>query len=421
MKAASNRRTSAVACLVFLFSVAAAAASKPVAEKPESWVGTWASSPQLAAATDMPQGIAFADVTLRQLVHVSVGGSRLRVRFSNAFGTTPLAISTAHIATALAKGSIVVDSDRELTFAGGPTVSIPPGAMMVSDPIDFKLPALSDLAVTVHIKQAPAAITSHPGSRTTSYLLPGNVVAQAEMGQAISIDRWYFLNGVDVAADSCAKSVAVLGDSIADGRGSTTNGNDRWPDNLARRLQQDKRTAKVGVLNEALGGNRLLRDGIGPNVLARLDRDVLSQTGVRWLMVAEGINDIGTQLRAKQTNEDWATAEDIIAAYRQIVLRAHAHGIKVYAATLLPFGGSLYDSADTEKERQQVNQWIRAGGAFDGVIDFDSRTRAEKSPSQLAAAVDGGDHLHPNAAGYKMMADGIDLGLFAEQSCASTH
>lgn len=409
----------AIFLAVFLVSVPGFGKSNPVAdsEKEQAWVGAWAAAPQLAASTDLPQGTGFAGMTLRQVVHVSVGGSKLRVRFSNAFGTTPLLIPAAHIAASRGGGSINSDSDKELRFAGKPAVSIPPGAVTISDPIAFDLPALSDLAVTVYIAAAPAGVTSHPGSRTTSYVAAGNVVSQAGMEHAIAVDHWYFLNGVDVTTTACPESIVILGDSIADGRGSTTNGNDRWPDNLARRLQQSKKTKNIAVLNQGMGGNRLLRDGLGPNALARFDRDVLAQTGVRWLVVAEGINDIGTQLRDRDSPEGWATGEDITAAYGQIIARAHAHGIKVYGATLLPFGGSFYDSANTERERQEVNQWIRTSGVLDGVIDFDLRLRDDKQPSRLAASADSGDHLHPNAAGYRWMGDAVDLRLFKEQRC----
>jgi lysophospholipase L1-like esterase len=419
----TNQRSIAVFSLVLLLSTCSLAESKSKkhSDKREAWVGTWASSPQLVASADIPQGITFADVTLRQLVRVSVGGSRVRVRFSNTFGTAPLVLSAAHIAASLGGGSVKGSSGKELTFGGIPEVSIPPGALMISDPIDFDLPALGDVAVTVYIKDAPATVTAHPGSRTTSYIVPGNAVMQTELSKAVSADHWYFINGIDVTIESCPNSIVILGDSITDGRGSTTNGNDRWPDHLSRRLQQEKKTRSVGVLNQGIGGNCLLRNCLGPNALARFDRDVLAQTGVRWVILLEGVNDIGTRLKARETNESWATSEDIIGAYRQIVIRAHAHGIKVYGATLLPFGGSFYASGNTGRERQKVNDWIRTGGVFDGVIDFDVKLRDEKDPSRLAAVADGGDHLHPNAMGYKLMADAVDLALFEQQHCSSIH
>jgi lysophospholipase L1-like esterase len=423
MNAAGNRRSIAVVPLIFLLSIAGLGASKyrGGSDKGEKWVGTWASSPQPAATADVPQGLTFADITLRQLVHVSVGGTKLRVRFSNAFGTTPLVLSTAHVAKSMGRGSVKDGSDKALTFAGSPAVSIPPGALVISDPVDYDLPPLSDLAVTVYIKDASASITSHPGSRTTSYIVPGNVVAQTELINAVAVDHWYFINGIDVSAKKCPDSIVILGDSITDGRGSTTNGNDRWPDNLSRRLQHEKKTRSVGVLNQGIGGNRLLRDGLSPNALSRFDRDVLAQTGVRWVILLEGVNDIGTQLKAKEKNESWASSEDIIGAYRQMVVRAHTHGIKVYGATLLPFGGSFYSSENTERERQKVNDWIRTGGVFDGVIDFDAKLRDEKEPSRLAAVADSGDHLHPNAVGYKRMADIVDLNFFKETASCSIH
>ncbi len=210
--------------------------------------------------------------------------------------------------------------------------------------------------------------------------------------------------------------MSVLGDSITDGRGSTTNGNDRWPDVLARRLQASPATAQVAVLNAGLGGNRLLRDGLGPNALARFDRDVLAQAGVRWLIVLEGINDIGTAAGAREKGEPAATADDIIGAYAQIIERARAHDIRVHGATIMPFEGFTYAGYYTpegEADRQRVNAWIRASGLFDAVIDFDAATRDPERPPRLSAAVDGGDHLHPSAAGYRIMGESIDLKLFS--------
>ena len=277
---------------------------------------------------------------------------------------------------------------------------------MVSDPVDFDLAPLSDLAVTVRIKDPTDAVTGHPGARCTSYLQAGDAVAEPDLPRAARTPHWYYLCGVDVdAPDAAAAAVAVLGDSITDGRGSPTDGNGRWTDHLARRLHEGKGTALVGVLNQGLGGNRLLNDGLGPNALARLDRDVLAQPGVRWLIVLEGINDLGTRS---------ATARDLIGAYDQIILRAHARGIKVYGATILPCEGSSYFNPDLEAARQEVNAWIRRSGRFDAVIDFDTATRDPQKPLRLSAAADGGDHLHPGPEGYKIMGGVVDLELFGK-------
>jgi lysophospholipase L1-like esterase len=347
-------------------------------------------------------------------VHVSIGGRRLRVRFSNAYGTAALTLVSAHLARSAGGGAIHAGTGQALTFHGRSSVTIPAGALVVSDPLDFDLPPLSDLAVTVSVRGAPPDVTGHPGSRTTSYLQAGNVVSAADLAAASRVDHWYFLSGIEVRAGRSAAAVAILGDSITDGRGSTTSGNDRWPDNLARRLQANEATREVAVLNQGIGGNRLLRDGLGPNALARLDRDVLAQPGVRWLIVLEGINDIGTRVAAREKGEPWATATDLIAALEQIVVRAHARGIRVCGATILPYEGAAYFAADGEADRQAVNAWIRTSGVFDAVIDFDAVTRDPEKPSRLSAAVDGGDHLHPSAAGYRIMADAVDLGLFVE-------
>jgi lysophospholipase L1-like esterase len=399
-----------------LVSVAPAPAGPPGARSSDTWVATWAAAQQLTEEANLPPAPGFADATLRQIVHVSIAGHRMRVRFSNAFGRTALTLQAARVARAAAGGATDAATDRALTFRGRPSVTIPEGALAVSDPVDFDLRPLSDLAVTVRLTGAPADVTGHPGSRTTSYLQAGDAMAAADVAAAVRVEHWYFLSGVEVVAESEARAVAILGDSITDGRGSTTDGNNRWPDNLARRLQSAGSTKQVAVLNLGIGGNRLLRDGLGPNALARLDRDVLAQPGVRWLIVFEGINDIGTASGARAKREPAATGEEIMGAYEQIIERAHALGIRVYGATLMPFEGFAYSSyftPESEADRRKVNEWIRTSGRFDAVIDFDAVTRDPDRPSRLSAAVDGGDHLHPSAAGYRIMADAIDLALFA--------
>ncbi len=395
--------------LVLVISVAASASGKT-----PRWVGTWASSPLLGDASNAPPVPGFGDSTLRQIVHVSIGGKQLRVRFSNAFGTTPLTIPAAHVALAGAAGSIRPGSDRTLTFNGKPSVTIPAGALMYSDPVDLDLPPLSDLAVTIRLQGTPNEITTHPASHETSYLTVGDSVSAVDLPAAVPVEHWYFLNGVDVLADASAGAIVTLGDSITDGSKSTVNANGRWPDGLARRLQAGKKTKEIAVLNEGIGGNRIIHDRAGPNALARFDRDVLAQSGVRWLVVLEGVNDLGTRISARERNEQAATPDDLIAAYGQIIVRAHAHNIRVYGATILPFEGAHYYTPDGEADRQTVNRWIRTSGKFDGVIDLDAVTRDPQKPSQLSPAADSGDHLHPADAGYRIMSDTIDLTLFAK-------
>jgi lysophospholipase L1-like esterase len=348
-------------------------------------------------------------------VHVSVGGRTLRVRLSNEFGRAPLAVLSARIARAAGASAIDPATDRALTFGGRPSAVVPEGAALLSDPLDFDLPPLSNLAVTIYVRGAPAEVTGHPGSRTTSYLQTGTAVSAPALPDAVPVDHWYFLGGIDVRADPAAGAVVILGDSITDGRGSTTNGNDRWPDVLARRLQSSPANSQVSVLNAGIGGNRLLRDGLGPSALARLERDVLAQAGVRWLVVLEGINDIGTAVGAKAKGEPAAGADEIIGAYAQIIERARARGIRVYGGTIMPFEGFTYAGYYTpegEADRRRINDWIRTSGRFDAVIDFDAATRDPAQPSRLSPAVDGGDHLHPSAAGYRIMGDAVDLKLF---------
>ncbi len=389
----------------------------PAGEDHLAWVGTWATAPMAAEVRDMPPvPPGLAGSTLRQIVHVSIGGTELRVRFSNAFGRTPLTIVAAHIARSVEGGAIDPETDTPLTFGRMASITVPAGALVVSDPVKFRLAPLSDLAVTIYAQQVPEVITVHPASHCTSFLQAGDQVAAPELPDAIPTEHWYMLNGVDVRAPASAAAVAALGDSITDGSGSKSNVNQRWPDYLARRLQKDSTTEQVGVLNLGIGGNRILNDGRGPNALARLDRDVLAQSGVRWLILFEGINDIGTY-GGEDANPGQvpATAENLIAAFEQIIDRAHSQGIRVYGATILPMQGSFYFTPEKEVERQKVNQWIRTSGEFDAVLDFDAATRDPQRPTFLSANVDSGDHIHLSGTGYGVLADSIDLGLFGSR------
>jgi lysophospholipase L1-like esterase len=369
------------------------------------WVGTWGASPQLTEPRNLPPAPGLTSNTLRQVVQVSIGGKQLRVRFSNAFGTNPVTMSSVHLALSAGGSAIETDTDEALTFHGKPSVTIPARESVLSDALNFNLAPLSDLAVTIHFDGTSGDVTGHPGSRSTSYLQAGDAVSTADLPTAAQTQHWYILDGIDVEADNSSAAIATLGDSITDGRGSGTDKNDRWPDDLARRLQADESTVDIAVLNEGIGGNCVLRGGLGPTALSRFDRDVLSQSGVRWLIVLEGVNDIGG-------SHDASVATNLIAAYDQMIEQAHAHHLRVYGATILPFGGSFYDGPAHEAARETVNQWIRTSDKFDAVIDFDAAMRDPQNPSHLLPAADSGDHLHPNEGGYKMMAEAIDLKLF---------
>jgi lysophospholipase L1-like esterase len=384
----------------------------------ESWVASWAAAQMIPEPNDALPADNLGGATLRQIVHLSAGGSTLRLRVSNAFGTTPLHLIAVHVAHPQSPASSRIDpnSDLTVTFGERADVLIPAGAEYTSDPVKYAVAPLSDLAITMQIDGSPEQQTGHPGSRATSYLAAGAPVSAPELPAAQSIDRWYFLSGVDVGVKSAAAAVVALGDSITDGHGATTNGNDRWPDVLAARLQHNAATRQISVLNAGIGGNRLLADGLGPNALARFDRDVLARAGVHYLIVLEGINDIGTLTRTKAASEAQhdELVRQLIEAYRQITLRARAHGIRVIGATILPFAGSdfYHPSPANEADRNSVNAWIRAPGHFDAVIDFDKVAADPAHPDRLRADYDIGDHLHPSPAGYRAMADAIPLDLF---------
>jgi lysophospholipase L1-like esterase len=389
------------------------------------WVGSWATSQQLVEPHNSIVAEDLKDATLRQIVHLTIGGPQLRVRLSNRYGSVPLHFTSVHIARPIAPDMSKIDpsSDQQLTFSGHSDVTVPVGADYLSDAVSYATKPLSDLAITVYIDQLPQDQTGHPGSRATSYLVHGNQVTSPELAEAKKIDHWYFIAGVDVITSTKASSVVVVGDSITDGRGATTNGNDRWPDVLAKRLQASPGLRSIAVLNHGIGGNRLLINGLGPNALARFDHDVLAQPGVRYLLILEGINDIGMLSRTAEVSqaEHDLHAKQIIGAYEQMVARAHAHGIKVIGCTILPFVGSgfYHPGPITEAERQAVNAWIRSPGHFDEMVDFDRITRDPEHPDRLLPVFDSGDHLHPSPAGFAAMANAVPLSIFQSAKPAS--
>ncbi|MED5620924.1 SGNH/GDSL hydrolase family protein [Ideonella sp. BN130291] len=414
-----------------LFGGTAASASDTQAVRDRDWIGTWTASPSDAN----PAG--FTDQTLRLIVHTSIGGQKVRVRLSNAFGTQPVAVGAVRIGLQSQGASIVAGSDRPLTFGGKASAVIPRGAQIVSDPVAMAVKPLSNLAVTVYLPGSTGPISEHSLAVQTNYASPpGNYVDAVNLPVQATRTSWSLLSAVEVGTGEVAgdpvpgpipirmgnaRAVVTLGDSITDGYGSTVDANRRWPNVLAQRLQD--RHMNVAVLNQGISGNRVLHDGqipiFGENALARFDRDVLAHPHVKFLVVMEGINDFG---HAAPGTPEAVTADDIIQGYKQIILRAHARGIKVYGATLTPYRGTIfpgYFNETGELNRMAVNHWIRTSGAFDAVIDFDAVVRDPANPSRMLPAYDVGDHLHPNDAGYQAMGQSVNLSLFADDGASS--
>jgi len=407
---------------IIALSVAAASsgaqATKPPAMPPQAWVASWGASQQIPEPQNALPPEDLRDATVRQIFHLSVAGSVLRVHVSNAFGTEALRVTSVNVARPVSPATAEIDpaTDKALTFAGSGSITVPPGAEYVSDPLAYPVAALSDLAVTFHLDAPPARETGHPGSRATSYYVHGDAVDAARLTDAKHVDHWYQVSEIDVLEAPGAASVVALGDSITDGHGATTNGNDRWTDVLAQRLQGSPEARNIGVSNQGIGGNHLLTDGLGPNALSRFDRDVLAPAGVRWVIVFEGVNDLGGLARNGEVApaEHAALVQRVLAAYQQIIVRAHAHGLRVIGATVTPYAGSDYYHPGplSEADRQAVNQWIRAAGHFDAVVDFDAVVRDPQQPDRLLPKFDCGDHLHPSPAGYRAMGKAVQLSLF---------
>ena len=373
----------------------------------KDWVTTWATALQIAEPHNTPPEPYLADNSFRQILQTSVAGKQLRLHLSNIFGEEDVEILGVEIAEAKTMGAspeIYEKSSVSLTFNGKKGVVMKPGEEAVSDPVKFKLDERMNLAVTIHYGSISSIrITSHPGSRTTSYIAEGNTTDFSN--PVAKTDHWYTISAIDVVPTKKASAIAVLGDSITDGRGTTTNGQDRWTDQLSRNLLEHGRN--IAVLNFGLGGNCVLRGGLGPTGQSRYARDLFGHEGVKYIILFEGVNDLGNSW------DGVATAEGVKEAWQQIIKEAHGRGIKVFGATVTPFKGNGYDRGNHEEGRKALNEWIRTGGEFDGVIDFDAMVRDTEDPDRLNPAfLFENDWLHLNASGYELMGRGIDTELF---------
>jgi len=369
---------------------------------PGEWVGTWYAPPVTTST------LTFNDQTIREIVHISIPGTRIQVRLTNLFGTGLLAVGEVHVAIRATGSSIVPGTDRVLTFGGANSVNIPAGAPMLSDPVDLETRIFDDVAVSIYFPTDTGLSTVHGTGVQTSYISgPGDYTADEQFPEAMTTTSRFFLAGVEVTPIQPYQAVVTLGDSITDGTRSTPDTNNRWPDHLAVRLYENNQT--MAVLNAGISGNRILRDGAGPNAPARFDRDVLVQQGVTHVTLLESINDIGQNCL---NPDQGVTADQLMVSIRQLIARAHERHIKFIGATMTPFEGASYFCEDGEATRETINDWIRFGGEVDGVIDFDQAVRDPANPRRYLPFFDSGDHLHPNDYGYTVMAESIDLSLF---------
>lgn len=416
--------------LIFLTGRALA---QPNSAPQDHWVATWATSEQMAVtAFDkpvLPPNIKMPDFrhmkgvhgppaipaivnneTVRMIVHTSIPGRKIRIELSNAFGKDDVAIGDARVAVRAAGSSIVTSSDRQLTFSGRKSIDIRPGQVVVSDPVELDLKPMSDLAVSLYVVKTHGVPTNHTPGLHTTYVSAGDTTAAATMPSPQIDTSYVWLRSVDVAAPASSFAISCLGDSITDGFRTTVDANTAWPALLAKRFSERRKGPRIAVLNAGISGNELLRNGAGVSALARFDRDVASEPGVRWVVLLEGINDIN--IHGQITGPGALTAEDLIAGYKQLIARAHMAHLKIMGATLTPEEGVWLAGPTGEATREKVNQWIRSSGAFDGVIDFDAVVRDPENPEHIQQKFDSGDHIHPNDAGNAAMANAFDLNRF---------
>ena len=399
---------------VFVGSVCAATTCAIAATGADrhAWVDTWAATPDVAGPVLNAQ-------TVRQIVRTSVGGSKVRIRLSNLFGSVPITLGPVHVALSAKEADTVQGSDHALLFNGKPTVTIAKGESVLSDPVKMDVKALQELAVSIYVPADAQyhASTIHNAGLATAYITEsGDATAAVQYPREEVSGNRFFLTDVEVTGSVAKHALVTFGDSITDGVGSKDDKNERWPDYLAARLQADAKLSSIGVANSGIGGNRILHDNFGPSAQARFDRDALDKPGVRWVVLLESINDIGGSGFAWDA-KDKITAQQLIDGMKTLIARAHAKHVKIYGATLTPYGGNgwPYHSAVGEKTRQEVNAWIRSPDAFDGVVDFDKAIRDPAAPEKMLAAYDSGDHLHPSSAGYQAMANAVDLSLFTDK------
>lgn len=428
-----NRKAAQVVLAICVAGVLSLAVSAENSSKKGHWVSAWSTAVHAPPPfPDLPPSPVFENQTIRMVVRPTIGGERVRIRLSNAFGTAAVTVGAAHVALAANASGIVPGSDHALTFGGRPSVSIPPGAPVLSDAVDLKVVPFAEITVSIYLpEKTPASALHFWGQHETYISGPGDLSAKPDIPTPTIKMSWYWLADLEVWASDGTGATVALGDSITDGVGAKQGDYPDWPDILANRLAAEKGCPSLAVINEGISGNRILHDGAGISALARLDRDVLAQPGVVNVIVLEGINDIGfphVKLRSpKDTTPkempfagELVTAQELMMGLRQIIERAHQHGIRVFGATLTPYEGADYYSTDGEATRQAVNQWIRTSGAFDGVFDFDAAVRDPKYPTRLREAYDSGDRLHPSAAGFEAMADAIDLSVLRSVRCVAT-
>jgi lysophospholipase L1-like esterase len=408
--------------LIFIVVVGTLWAGTEPADVREHWVSAWSAAMHAPLPfPGLPPSPVFENQTIRMIVRPTISGERIRIRLSNAFGTSALKIGAAHIAIAAQDSKTVPESDHTLTFDGASSISIPPGAPALSDAVDMRVSQSSEIAVSLFLPTKTPSSTIHFWGQHKSYISEtGDFSGEPEVPNATANASWYWLADVEVLAPDQAGAIVAFGDSITDGVGANQGDYTDWPDLLASRLASEKGAPPLAVVNEGIGGNRILRDGAGVSALARFDRDVLAQPGVVNLIVLEGINDIGwphmkprlpngTTMKEAPLASELVNTQEVIMGLRQIIDRAHQHGIRVFGATLTPYEGADYYSEDGEATRQAVNQWIRTSGAFDGVLDFDAAVRDPSHAGQFRDGYHSGDHLHPNATGYKAIANAVDL------------